>query len=215
MESKSTQDNPLESKGSSYKESSNKNSPGAFNDKESAEKLKTYLLEYTYYVKSVTNNLGDVEAELNNKNVLEFFKKIKESESLQFNFLVSVTAIDWLDQKDERFTVVYHLMSLSKKYRLRIKINIPEADAIVDSLVPLWNSANFMEREVFDMYGIIFTSHPNLKKILMYDEFIGFPLRKDYPVQGKQPRINMLHPEVTNTARDMNRGNLVKINNRK
>jgi NADH-quinone oxidoreductase subunit C len=108
--------------------------------------------------------------------------------------------------------MVYHLMSLSFGYRLRVKVAVDESKPEVDSLVTLWPGANFMEREVWDMYGIAFKGHPDLRRILMYEEFVGYPLRKDYPVQGKQPRIRLRAPEVQNTATQMNRPSLVQIN---
>ena len=89
----------------------------------------------------------------------------------------------------ERFTVVYHFFSLEHKHRLRLVVPVAEADAEVDSLVSLWPAADWLEREVWDMYGIRFRGHPDLKRILMYEEFEGHPLRKDYPVNKRQPLI--------------------------
>ena len=88
-----------------------------------------------------------------------------------------------------RFVVVYHLFSLPLKHRLRLEVPVEEADAEVDSLTSLWAGANWLEREVWDMFGIRFRGHPNLKRILMYEEFVGHPLRKDYPVNQRQPLI--------------------------
>ena len=88
-----------------------------------------------------------------------------------------------------RFVVVYHFFSLALKHRLRLEVPVPEADAEVDSLTSLWAGADWLEREVWDMFGIRFRGHPNLKRILMYDEFTGHPLRKDYPVNKRQPLI--------------------------
>jgi NADH-quinone oxidoreductase subunit C len=91
----------------------------------------------------------------------------------------------------ERFAVVYHFFSHSHphKHRLRVVVPLEEDDAEVDSLTSLWGGANWLEREVWDMYGIRFKGHPNLKRILMYEEFEGHPLRKDYPVNRRQPLI--------------------------
>jgi NADH-quinone oxidoreductase subunit C len=88
-----------------------------------------------------------------------------------------------------RFVVVYHLFSSVLKHRLRLEVPLQEADPEVDSLVPLWAGADWLEREVWDMFGIRFRGHPNLKRILMYAEFVGHPLRKDYPVNKRQPLI--------------------------
>jgi NADH-quinone oxidoreductase subunit C len=88
-----------------------------------------------------------------------------------------------------RFVVVYHLYSLALKHRLRLEVPVEETDAEVDSLTSLWAAADWLEREVWDMFGIRFRGHPNLKRLLMYEEFVGHPLRKDYPVNKRQPLI--------------------------
>ena len=88
-----------------------------------------------------------------------------------------------------RFVVVYHFFSLRLKHRLRLEVSVEEADAEVDSLTSLWAGADWLEREVWDMFGIRFRGHQNLKRILMYDEFVGHPLRKDFPVNKRQPLI--------------------------
>jgi len=91
-----------------------------------------------------------------------------------------------------RFAVVYHFYSMAHKHRLRLVVPVEEADAAVDSLSSLWPGANWLEREVWDMFGIAFRGHPDLKRILMYDEFAGHPLRKDYPVKKRQPLIGRI-----------------------
>ena len=88
-----------------------------------------------------------------------------------------------------RFEVVYHFYSSTKNHRLRVKVPLTAADPVVASLTGLWHSANWFEREAWDMFGIRFTGHPNLKRILMYEPFQGHPLRKDYPVRKRQPLI--------------------------
>lgn len=159
-------------------------------------------------------NLGDAVVRIDAKRVLEFFRLLKLDSQLNFNYLVSLTAVDWLDKQSERFEIVYHVMNLAKGYRLRVKAWVSESNPEVESVVGLWSAANFLEREVWDMYGIRFRNHPDLRRILMYDEFVGHPLRKDYPVQGKQPRVPLRNPEVRNTAVDMKRDALVQIGRR-
>ena len=88
-----------------------------------------------------------------------------------------------------RFAVVYHFYSLALKHRLRLSVPVEEEDAVVPSLTSLWGAANWLEREVWDMFGIQFEGHPDLKRILMYEEFEGHALRKDYPVKKRQPLI--------------------------
>ncbi len=91
--------------------------------------------------------------------------------------------------REVRFVVVYHFYSLQHKHRLRLMVPAAEADAELDSLTSLWAGANWLEREVWDMFGIRFRGHPDLRRILMYEEFEGHPLRKDYPVNKRQPLI--------------------------
>ncbi len=90
---------------------------------------------------------------------------------------------------EARFVVAYHFFSLKHKHRLRLLVPLEEAKPELDSLTSLWAGADWLEREVWDMFGIRFLGHPNLKRILMYDEFEGHPLRKDYPVNKRQPLI--------------------------
>ena len=168
------------------------------------QKLSNQLLEAKL-------DLGDVVVRLRPEGLLDFVRLIKLDRELAMNVLVSITAVDWLDRQEERFEMVYHLASLANQFRLRIKVWIPESKPEIASLVSLWSGANFLEREVWDMYGIKFSGHPDLRRILMYDEFKGHPLRKDYPVQGKQPRVALRYPEVENTARLMQRPELVQI----
>ena len=92
-----------------------------------------------------------------------------------------------------RFAVVYHFYSIDHKHRLRLVVPVEETEAELDSLTPLWAAADWLEREVWDMYGIRFSGHPNLKRILMYKEFEGHPLRKDYPVNKRQPLIGPIN----------------------
>ncbi len=90
---------------------------------------------------------------------------------------------------EARFVVAYHFYSPARKHRLRLVVPVEESEAELDSLTHLWAGADWLEREVWDMFGIRFRGHPNLKRILMYEEFEGHPLRKDYPVNKRQPLI--------------------------
>jgi NADH-quinone oxidoreductase subunit C len=105
-----------------------------------------------------------------------------------FDIFLDVTAVDWIGQ-EPRFEVVYHFYSTAHKARVRLKLRVPEADPGVDSLVPLYGSAAFMERECHDMYGIVFRGNADLRPILLYEGFVGHPLRKDYPKQQEQPLV--------------------------
>ena len=138
---------------------------------------------------------GDETAVVRPGALLSVAKFLKESPELDFNFLMDITAVDYLFfaggrvQKEHRFEVVYHFYSLKHNNRLRLKVPVDENTPEVDTLTDLWPSANWYEREVWDMFGIVFKGHPNLKRILMYEEFKGHALRKDYPFNKRQPLI--------------------------
>ena len=100
-----------------------------------------------------------------------------------YNFFEDLTAVDWFPGAP-RFQLSYHLLSHALKERVRLRVLVEEATPTVDSITPLWAGANYYEREVFDLFGIRFEEHPNLRRIMMPDEWAGHPLRKDYPVEG-------------------------------
>jgi len=106
----------------------------------------------------------------------------------QFDIFLDVTAVDWLGQ-EPRFEVVYHFYSTRHFVRVRLKTRVAEADPTLDSLVSLYGSARYMERECHDMYGIVFRDNPDLRPILLYEGFVGHPLRKDYPKEQEQPLV--------------------------
>jgi NADH-quinone oxidoreductase subunit C len=109
-----------------------------------------------------------------------------------FDLLVDVTCVDYLNYRDatDRFGLVYLLTNTTSNERLTIRVFVNEPDLTVPSVVPLWEGANWMEREVYDMFGIRFAGHPDLRRILMPEEFTAYPLRKDYPLQGRGERHN-------------------------
>ena len=114
--------------------------------------------------------------------------------------LVDLTAVDWRGYKSagkpERFELVYQFFSVDTRQRIRIKVAVPEDDAVAPTLSGLFGDANWLEREVWDMYGIRFEGHPDPRRILMYEEFSGHPLRKDYPLLKQQPRVAQVFPGV-------------------
>jgi NADH-quinone oxidoreductase subunit C len=135
---------------------------------------------------------GDETIEIEGSKVLESLRTLRDDAQLQMNFLVDLTAVDYLG-REPRFEVVYHLRSMATGERLRVKAKLAEPEdgtnPAIDSVVTLWKVANWMEREVWDLYGIKFRGHPDLRRILMYEEFVGHPLRKDYPKERRQPLV--------------------------
>lgn len=136
---------------------------------------------------------GDQTITVKKECGLTFFKFLRDDPDLSFDILMDLTAVDYLNKKPVRFEVVYHFYSLKYNHRLRVKIPVAEHDNILESMTPLWKSANWFEREVWDLYGVKFSGHPNLRRILLYEGFKGHPLRKDYPINKRQPLIGPLN----------------------
>ncbi|MCP4728417.1 MAG: NADH-quinone oxidoreductase subunit C [bacterium] len=133
----------------------------------------------------------EITVEVRKDDIFGIMKYLKESKETAFDFLVDETCVDYLKhQGDERFAVVYHLYSFTYLTRLRVKAWVPENDTKIPTLIPLWKTADWQEREIAEMFGITFDGHPYLKKLLLPDDFTGYPLRKDYPVQGEGYRDN-------------------------
>jgi NADH-quinone oxidoreductase subunit C len=114
-----------------------------------------------------------------------------------FDLLVDITAVDYLHYPDakDRFGVIYALTNTTTGERLYVKVFLNEPELVLPTAFPLWNGADWMEREVYDMFGIVFAGHPNLRRILMPQEFTAHPLRKDYPLRGRGERHNF--PVIT------------------
>jgi NADH-quinone oxidoreductase subunit C len=124
---------------------------------------------------------GQVTATIASGRILEVCRACKDR--LAYTFLVDLTAVDWQDRPEGRFDVVYWMHRFTDSHRLRLKVRV--ADGVeVPSVTGVWKVANWMEREVFDMFGVYFADHPNLERILTWEGFNGHPLRKDFPIEG-------------------------------
>ncbi|MEN2986029.1 MAG: NADH-quinone oxidoreductase subunit C [Thermodesulfovibrionaceae bacterium] len=126
---------------------------------------------------------GQVLVVVNKEKIKEIIKYLKEEQG--FNHLQDLCGVDYYPQKP-RFEVVYSLFSIWRRLYIRLKVKVDEEDPEIDSISDLWQSANWLERECFDMFGLRFKGHPDLKRILMPEDWEGYPLRKDYPVEGKE-----------------------------
>jgi NADH-quinone oxidoreductase subunit C len=124
---------------------------------------------------------GQVSLTVAPERLLDLCRTCKEK--LSYTFLVDLTAVDWKERPEGRFDVVYWLHRFTDSARVRLKVRVAEG-AAAPSVTGVWKTANWMEREVFDMFGIAFDGHPNLERILTWDGFSGHPLRKDFPVEG-------------------------------
>jgi NADH-quinone oxidoreductase subunit C len=143
-------------------------------------------------VRATHAHRGDATGLVDAARVVEALRLLRDAPDLGFDVLVDLTAVDYLGHpahEGPRFEVVYHLLSTRRLERVRVKAGVPEAPCQIDSVVELWPAANWLEREVWDLYGIRFRNHPDLRRLLLYEEFEGFPLRKDYPKERRQPLL--------------------------
>ncbi|UCF79848.1 MAG: NADH-quinone oxidoreductase subunit C [Candidatus Eiseniibacteriota bacterium] len=126
-------------------------------------------------------SLGEVTVVLAREALVDAAKLLRDDPELGFDFLSDLCGVDWPGRRD-RFEVVYHLYSIKHTARLRLKVRLTEDDTSLPSVSGIWPTANWHEREAFDMYGIVFLGHPDLRRILNPDDFEGFPFRKDFPI---------------------------------
>jgi len=110
-------------------------------------------------------------------------ERCRDHADLRFNLLTDATCVDRYPH-DPRFELNYHLVSIPRRDRVRLQVRLSGTDPVIESLVPIWPGANWLEREIFDLFGIRFTGHPDLRRILLPEDWEGYPLRRDYPVEG-------------------------------
>ena len=137
------------------------------------------------------SQFGDDTAVVDPERWFDVARFLRTDPRCAMNMFVDITAVDY-PERDPRYEVVLHLRSLELGHRVRVKacIGDPFAETVeIDSVTPIWSGANWFEREVYDMFGVVFRGHPDLRRILMYPEFKGYPLRKDYPANKIQPLI--------------------------
>ncbi len=135
-------------------------------------------------IDEISEALGEVTVIARREGLVQLLTRLRDDARLQFNFLSDLSAVDLGEFASPRFAVAYHLYSLPQNHRLRVKVFVDEDDAVLPSFTSLWSTANWQEREVFDMFGIRFDGHPDLRRILMPADYEGHPLRKDFPVKG-------------------------------
>lgn len=144
------------------------------------QKLKDQFPEINFESKEYRDELSIT---FDKKFIVEVAQFVKSDPDLQFVLCEDVTAVDWAKRKD-RFTVLYHLFSIKNSFRIRLKVNVDESDCAVDTVTSVWGSANWAEREVYDMLGIKFNNHPDHRRMYMPEDFEYHPLRKDFPLMG-------------------------------
>lgn len=160
----------------------------------SATDIKRLARKFRKGVVDTSERLGMDTALIDKAELVEIISFLKEDDKMQYDLLRHLTCVDYL-HREPRFEVVYVLYSMTNKTQVCIKALVPEEDTTIDTISHLYGAANWAEREVWDMYGISFKGHPDPRRILLYEEFEGHPLRKDYDKQSSQPRLELLKQE--------------------
>ena len=150
------------------------------------EEIRTKLGEV---IESISESFGDDVLAVRPGSLRSAMSALREA-PFDYAVLLDLTCVDFA-AGEGRFELVYHLYSLSRNVRLRLKASLSAADPVAETLTGLWKNADWLEREVFDMFGVRFTGHPDLRRLLTYEGFEGHPLRKSYPWRLAQPRIPM------------------------
>ena len=144
------------------------------------QKLNTQFSEIDF---EVSEYLDELTIKLPKEHIVKVCEFLKKDSDLEFLLCPDITAIDWAKRKN-RFTVVYHIYSFKNNFRLRLKADVDESDCAIDTVSSVWKGANWQERETYDMYGIKFNDHPDLRRMYMPEDFEYHPLRKDFPLMG-------------------------------
>jgi NADH-quinone oxidoreductase subunit C len=143
---------------------------------------------FTEAVLETSEAHGEVTLVVNREQIVDICQWLKHDPDCRYNLLMDMAGVDYLG-REPRFEVVYHLYSLHYNSRLRLKVRVAESDALVPSVTSVWSTANWHEREAFDMLGIRFAEHPDLRRIYMPDDYPGYPLRKDFPMLGPEVEV--------------------------
>ena len=139
---------------------------------------------YSETVVEISEAINEVTVIVRREGLLDFMTFLRDDPKLKFNYLSDIGGLDLGEFAAPRFAIVYQLYSIALNHRLRIKVFVEEDDACVPSVCGLWKAANWLEREIYDMYGVRFADHPDLRRILMPADYEGHPLRKDFPLKG-------------------------------
>lgn len=150
------------------------------------ELLRNKLREkFGEQIEEFSQHRNELTMRIAREAIVDVMIVLRDDSAFQFDVLSYMTGVDYsLLGRDVRFDVVYHLYSTKLTHRLRVKAAVPEDDPVVDSVFPVWRVANFQEREAYDFFGIIFQGHPDLRRIMLPDDWEGHPLRKDFPLGG-------------------------------
>jgi len=139
------------------------------------------------WVREILEALGETTIIVPREHIANICALLRTAPDFQFNFLADLCGFDRGPEEEPRFEVNYHLFSTMKHHRVRLKVLLNEDDAVVPSVSAIWRTANWHERETFDLLGVVFSDHPDLRRILLPDDWQGHALRKDFPLRGYEP----------------------------
>ncbi len=160
---------------------------------EVAEKIKAEFPDDVLEIKEFREQVGIT---LKRENIVAIIGHLRDNPAFGFHLLKDLSGVDYQGKKTPRFEVVYHLYSLRHNRMIRLNVQVPEDDPSVDSVTGIFKGADWHERECFDLFGITFRNHPDLRRILLPEDWEGYPLRKDYPVEGPEEREWQGYKEV-------------------
>ncbi len=160
--------------------------------------LRTALPEAVLYAKEFR---GETTIVVHPQHLVAALQFLRDTPGLVYNFLSDISSVDYYpepptEQRPERFAVSYHLLSMLYKRRIRVKVFVAEDEPEVDSITSLWPAANWLEREIYDMMGIRFRGHPDLRRVLLAEDWDGHPLRRDYPLGYEQVQFSFNVEEI-------------------
>lgn len=146
--------------------------------------LKRLTEKFQNSIQETKTHYGELTLSVKKEEIVSLCHFLHDDPEMSFDHITDICSLDF-PEDEERFEMVYMFYSIPKKHRIRIKARITEEECTIDSISSIWKGANFMEREVYDMMGIKFNHHPDLRRIMMPEDFEGYPLRKDFPTEGR------------------------------
>ena len=153
----------------------------------SPEQVAALQQEHPAWITETVSAFDEITAIVPRESITAICSHLKTAQGFEFNMLADLCGVDRGPEEEPRFEVNYHLFSTTLHHRLRLKVLLDERDAHVNSVTSIWRTANWHERETFDLFGVIFDNHPDLRRILLPDEWEGHALRKDFPLRGYEP----------------------------
>ena len=167
--------------------SSNHQSPGSQENTAPSPLASAFLREHPDWVSEIVVALGETTLVVPREHIVAACAFLKSTPNIEFNFLADLCGFDRGPEEEPRFEVNYHLFSTTKHHRVRLKVLLNEDDLHVPTVTGVWRTANWHERETYDLFGVIFDDHPDLRRILLPDDWQGHALRKDFPLRGYEP----------------------------